>query len=72
MANEGQRAALPIGRLAIAMVSVRWLPCAADEIALLPPPDGLAGLLAVKLSLFFPYPLIQGLEELPCHVPCVH
>jgi len=37
-------------------------PCASDEIAMLPPPSGLVA----KLSLFFPLPVLAGIDELPC------
>ena len=40
----------------------RWSACAQDELALLPPPRSVL----LKMMLWFPYPVIEGLEELPC------
>lgn len=39
-----------------------WSACAGDEIALLPPPRGPL----MKMMLFFPYPIVPDLDELPC------
>ncbi len=40
-----------------------WAPCAADELANLPAPEGPL----MKLLVFHPYPVIPGLTELPCY-----
>ena len=45
--------------------SFLWSACAADEIALLPPPTGWL----TKLLVSFPYPILPdtlGVDELPC------
>lgn len=42
--------------------SLFWGACAEEELALLPAPTGLM----MKWMLFFAYPIVPGLEELPC------
>mmetsp|Transcript_50371 Transcript_50371/g.116274 ORF Transcript_50371/g.116274 Transcript_50371/m.116274 type:complete len:571 (-) Transcript_50371:183-1895(-) len=39
-----------------------WRVCTDDELALQPAPEGPL----MKIMLWFPYPIIQGLDELPC------
>ena len=39
-----------------------WTPCSHDELVLQPAPEGLL----MKIMLFFPYPIIPGLDTLPC------
>ena len=39
-----------------------WTPCSQDELVLQPAPEGLL----MKIMLFFPYPIIPGLDTLPC------
>ena len=39
-----------------------WAPCGAEELPMQPAPEGLL----MKFLVFFPYPVIEGLGELPC------
>ena len=43
-----------------------WVACGDDEIAMQPMPDGLMAGLLLKLLVWFPYPIIEGLDQLPC------
>ena len=43
--------------------SFLWQACDDDEIAMQAAPEGL---LLRKVALFFPYPILDGLEGLPC------
>ena len=43
-----------------------WAECADDEIVVRPFPPGLGGLYLWKTALWFAYPIIEGIEELPC------
>ncbi|KAL1518508.1 hypothetical protein AB1Y20_002798 [Prymnesium parvum] len=42
--------------------SLLWTRCSPQELALLPAPEGPL----MKIMLFFPYPIIRGLDVLPC------
>ena len=44
-----------------------WSACDPEaEVAMRPPPSGLGGFLMRKATLFFAYPIIDGIDELPC------
>ena len=40
----------------------KWAACSDDELAMRAPPTGLL----MKFLVFFPYPVIDGVEDLPC------